>query len=201
MSNDTTSTLVEEATKEDIASFQSYTIRQMDNQLSMESDISQYKMNEISENPLDNRQKHLYVMCFPTLFPTGNFGADHSRSIKLTHAEYIKSRLLNVDSRYRKNAAYVFFLLWEKELRELKCGTLRLSSQNMSAEAMLNNLNNADRDLEANLSTVLQSARGTKPFWFKRKGDLDCMIREFGSPTFFALLVVLNMNLLTLLNI
>ena len=187
VSNDTTSTLVEEATKE-IASFQSYTIQQMDNQLSTESDISQYKMNEIRENPLDNRQKHLDVMCFPTLFPTGNFGADHSRSIKLTHAEYIKSRLLNVDSRYRKNAAYVFFLLWEKELRELKSGiynTLRLSSQNMSAEAMLNNLNNADRDLEANLSTVLQSVRGTKQFWFKCKGDLDCMIREFGSPTFF----------------
>ena len=57
VSNDTTSTLVEEATKEDIASFQSKTIRQLDNQLSTESDISQYKMNEIRENPLDNRQK------------------------------------------------------------------------------------------------------------------------------------------------
>ena len=89
----------------------------MDNQLSTESDISQYKINEIRKNPLDNRQKHLDVMCFPTLFPTGNFGADHSCSIKLSHAEYIKSRLLNVDSRYSKNSAYVF-LLWEKELRE-----------------------------------------------------------------------------------
>ena len=71
VSNDTTSTLVEEATKEDIASFQSYTIRQLDNQLSTESDISQYKMNKIRENPLDNRQKHLDVMCFPTLFQLG----------------------------------------------------------------------------------------------------------------------------------
>ena len=127
-------------------------------------------------------------MCFPTLFPTGNFGADQSRAVKLTNAEYIKSRLLNVDCRYRKNPAYVFFLLWEKELRELKSGiynTLRTSSQNMSAQSMLNMLNNADRELEATLCTVLQSVRGTKQFWFKRKGDVDCMIREFGSPTFF----------------
>uniref|UniRef100_A0A1X7TIE3 Helitron helicase-like domain-containing protein n=1 Tax=Amphimedon queenslandica TaxID=400682 RepID=A0A1X7TIE3_AMPQE len=142
-------------------------------------------MNEIRENPLDNCQKHLDVMCFPTLFPTENFGADHSRAVKLTNAEYIKSQLLNVDSKYRKNPAYVFFLLWEQELRELKSGiynTLRTSSQNMSAQAMLNMLNNADRELEASLCTVLQSVRGTKQFWFKRKGDVDCMI---GSPTFF----------------
>ena len=48
----------------------------------------------------------------------------------------------------------------------------------MSAQSMLNMLNNADRELEASLCTVLQSVRGTKQFWFKRiKGDVDCMIR------------------------
>uniref|UniRef100_A0A1X7VBT6 Helitron helicase-like domain-containing protein n=1 Tax=Amphimedon queenslandica TaxID=400682 RepID=A0A1X7VBT6_AMPQE len=122
-------------------------------------------------------------MCFPTLFPTGNFGANYSHTVKLTNAEYIKSRLLNVDSRYRKNPAYVFLLLREKELRELKSGiynTLRISSQT----CMLTMLNNADRELEASLCTALQSVPGTKQFRFKRKGDVDC-IREFGSPTFF----------------
>uniref|UniRef100_A0A1X7ULX3 Helitron helicase-like domain-containing protein n=1 Tax=Amphimedon queenslandica TaxID=400682 RepID=A0A1X7ULX3_AMPQE len=117
-------------------------------------------------------------MGFPTLYPTKNFGANHSRAVKLTNAEYIKSRLLNVESRYRKKPVYVFFLLWEKDLRELKIGiynTLRTCSQNMSAQAMLNMLNNVDRELEASLCTVLHSARGTKQFWFKRKGDVDCM--------------------------
>ena len=32
---------------------------------------------------------------------------------------------------------------------------------------------------------MLQSIRGTKQYWFMRKSDLDCMVREWGSPTFF----------------
>uniref|UniRef100_A0A1X7VK44 Uncharacterized protein n=1 Tax=Amphimedon queenslandica TaxID=400682 RepID=A0A1X7VK44_AMPQE len=96
-------------------------------------------MNEIRKNPLDNRQKHLDVMSFPILRLSGNFCANQSRAVKLTNAEYIKCRLLNVDWRYTKNSQNVFFLVWEKELSELKCGiynTLRTRSHKMSAQAM-----------------------------------------------------------------
>ena len=41
-------------------------------------------------------------------------------------SEYAKSRLLNNDSRFRKEAPYVFFLLWQKELRELSAGIYNL---------------------------------------------------------------------------
>ena len=54
VSNNTTSTLIKEATPEDIASFQLYTIRGLDDKLSTESDVSQYKMNHIRENPIDS---------------------------------------------------------------------------------------------------------------------------------------------------
>ena len=66
--NNTSSKMLEKATKEDIAGFQSYTIRNMYTKLSTESDIDQFKLLNIKENPLDNRQKYLDVMCFPTLF-------------------------------------------------------------------------------------------------------------------------------------
>ena len=46
-------------------------------------------------------------------------------------------------------------------------------------------INSADAGIEANLSTVLQSVRGTKQFWFRQKGDVLAMIREFGCPTLF----------------
>ena len=85
--------------------------------LSTESDIDQFKLLNIKENPLDNRQKYLDVMCFPTLFADG--GEYHDREVKLTASEYAKSRLLNKDARYRKNPQYVFYLLWQKELRDL----------------------------------------------------------------------------------
>ena len=52
-------------------------------------------MLSVKEDALDNRQQYLDVMCFPVLFPTGKFGEHHPREVKLSHSEYIKSRLLN----------------------------------------------------------------------------------------------------------
>ena len=37
----------------------------------------------------------------------------------------------------------------------------------------------------SNLSTILQPVRGTNQYWYKVKGELKCMFREWGSPTFF----------------
>ena len=117
VSNTATTSMLEKATKDDVAAFQAFTIRNLDNKLSHTSDIEQYKLLSVREDPIDNRQQHLDVMCFPVLFPTGRFGEFHPRQEKLSHSEYIKLRLLNKDSRFRKDAQYVFYLLWQKEMR------------------------------------------------------------------------------------
>ena len=69
-----TSAMLEKASENKIAGFQSFTIRNLDNKLPGESDIEQYKVLSVKEDPLDNQQWHLDVMCFPVLFPTGEFG-------------------------------------------------------------------------------------------------------------------------------
>ena len=94
----------------------------MDESLPLGSDLEHYKMLKIEEPALDNRLKYLDVMCFPYLFPSGRYGEFHPREIKLTFCEYVKSRLLNKNSRYRKNPKFVFYYLWQKELRELSSG-------------------------------------------------------------------------------
>ena len=128
-------------------------------------------------------------MCFPVLFPTGKFGEFHPRQEKLSHSEYIKSRLLNKDSRFRKAPQYVFYLLWQKEMRELSAGVYNLLKTTrrhaMSVGIFLDNVEASNEHLEANLSTMLQSVRGTKQYWFLRQSELKCMIREWGSPTLF----------------
>ena len=68
--DNTSSTMIEKATKEDIAMFQSYTIRSLDQQHSITADIDQYKMLNVKEKPLNSRQEYLDVMCFPNLFPS-----------------------------------------------------------------------------------------------------------------------------------
>ena len=105
----------------------------------------------------------------------------------ISHSEYIKSRLLNVDSHFRKDPQYMFYLLWQKEMQELSAGVYNLlkctRTQPMSVSTLLNRIQVFDEHLEANLYTMLQSVRDTKQYWFIRQSELRCMILEWGSPT------------------
>ena len=47
VAGDTTSTMLEKATDDDIAGFQAYTIRNLDNRLCSKSDIEQYKVMNV----------------------------------------------------------------------------------------------------------------------------------------------------------
>ena len=128
-------------------------------------------------------------MCFPVLFPDGKFGKYHPRQRKLSHAEYDKSRLLNKDPRFRKDPQYIFFLMWQKEMRELAAGVYNLMQSSRTAPTSVKNLlhqvQTSSDQLEANLSTMLQTVRGTKQYWFRKKGELLCIVREAGPPTLF----------------
>ena len=118
--NSANSKVLEKATSEDIASFQSYTIT---NLLAVQSDIDQFVAKSVKEDPISNKQQYLDVICFPGLFLTSTFGEYHPWQSKLGFSEYVKSRLVNKDDRFRKNAQYVFYLLWQKEMRQLGCTT------------------------------------------------------------------------------
>ena len=63
--NSATNTMLDKADDSDIAGFQAFTIRNLENKLSTESDIEQYKLMNIKEDPIHNRQQHLDAMCFP----------------------------------------------------------------------------------------------------------------------------------------
>ena len=177
------------ASAEDVSSFQAYTIRRLDQKQSSLSDTEHYKLMNVKEDALNNKLKHLDVLCFPTLFPTGNFGESHARSVPISVSEFGKSRLLNRDSRFRKDFQYVFFLLWQKEMRELAAGVYNLMKGTrqhaLPVGEFMDRLSASDEDVEANLSTVFTSMRGSKQYWFLRKSELQCMLREYGPPTLF----------------
>ena len=74
-------------------------------------------------------------------------------------------------------------------MRELSAGVYNVlkshSARPMSAGNIMSKLNANDQQLEANLSTMLQTVRGTKQYWFTKQSKLRCMVREFGTPTLF----------------
>ena len=86
VANNTSSKMLDKATKQDIDSFQAFTIRDLDSKLSSEPDIEQYKLLGVKEDPLDSRQQHLDVMCFPILFPNGKFGKYDKREKEISHS-------------------------------------------------------------------------------------------------------------------
>ena len=143
------------------AAFQSYTIRNLNRKAPTESDIEQFKLVNVREKLIDNRLKFLDVMCFPVLFPNGQFGKYHDREVSLSHSEYVKSRLYNRDTRFRKDSQYVFYLLHEKEMREIATGVCNLlkrtKSRPMSVDQLLSKVQSSDEHLESNLSTILQT--------------------------------------------
>jgi len=110
--SDTSSKLLEKSSEQDMLALDHYTIRQIYESTPIQNDIDHYKMLTIMEPALDNRLKYLDVMYFPALFPTGEFGQNHPREVKLTFSEYVKSRLLNQDSRFCKSPEFVFYCLW-----------------------------------------------------------------------------------------
>ena len=86
--------------------------------------------------------------------------------MKISSSEYAKSRLLNKDSRFWKDSQYVFFLLWQRELRQLLAGVhnlmKRTEQQQMSVQLFLDKVAQSDEFVEANVSTIFKSIRGTK---------------------------------------
>ena len=184
-----TEPMLEKATSSEVADMQSYTIRNFNRLAPKGTDIEQYKMLSVKQNPIDNRLKYLDVMCFPVLFPNGEFGRYHEREVSLSHAEYTKCRLWNRDSRFRKDSQYVFFLLHQKEMREVAAGVYNLlkktKSRPMAVDQLLSKVQSSDQYLESNLTTMLQQVRGTQQYWFTRQSEVKCMIREYGPPTLF----------------
>ena len=147
----TTSTMLVKAAENDLSTFQSYTIRNLDNKLSCTSDIEQYMLLNIQESPLDNRQKYLDVMCFPILFPIETFGQFHPREVKLYQSKYIKSRLLNKDP--RKIHSVYFSCCGRKNCKrylQVYINVLKSSkSKPFSVGMLLKKIKNSDNYLEA----------------------------------------------------
>ena len=104
--------------EDDVSSYQWYTIRKLNQKEPNIPDTDQYKLSSVKEDALSNTLKHLDVMSFPTLFPSGRFGEGYERDVKLTSSKYVKSCLLHKDSS--------FYLLWQKEMGQLAAGVCNL---------------------------------------------------------------------------
>ena len=124
---------------------------------------------------------------------TKQFIGDDIEQYKLMNVqeEPIDSQVSLAEQRllFQEKPSLAFYLLWYKELREVSAGMYNLlkshKARPMSASSLINRRQLNDELLETNLSTMLQTVRGTTQFWFKKQSKLRCMVCDFDTPTLF----------------
>ena len=135
---------------------------------------------------------YLEEKLFPALFPYGVGGYLSSCLLKnhnIGFANYVKSRILSANNKFRKDPFYVFFLLLVKEMIEMrrseqtffrkasKVQDLTASKvKQISTEFLLRN---------NNIFRSFKSLRGTSMYFEDVKKRLMATIRQNGSPTLF----------------
>ena len=65
-------------------------------------------------------EKNYDVDAFPTFHPSGKFGLNQPRKIKISDQEYFAQRILNKDARFRNSKKYLFSAVYRIERKQLE---------------------------------------------------------------------------------
>ena len=114
------------------------------------------------------------------------------RDTDMGFANYIKSRLLSADDKFRKDPSYVFFLLLVKELVDMK----RSKQTYFRKASKIPSLTpKAVQDISKeylyrydNAYTTFKTMRGTAMYYQDIKKKLMATLRQKGAPTLFTTL-------------
>ena len=141
----------------------------------------------LSENLFDT---DLDIKAFPELFPTGKYGMrDVRRAVSISTTDYLRSRLLNRNPKFRLNLNYLFHCFHVQEISNMTHSVghmLRSVTGNaLSARSMLDRLKAKDADIAGKMFSIMANMRGTKEYFSKLAMNVKWLIRELGPPTLF----------------
>jgi len=79
-----------------------------------------YQLSKVSGQSSDAFDNDLDLMAYPELFPTEQNGMrDARRNVKIGTSDYIKSRLMNADPKFRLNINYLFHCFQTQEISNM----------------------------------------------------------------------------------
>ncbi|RXN36942.1 replicase helicase endonuclease [Labeo rohita] len=136
----------------------------------------------------------LEAMAFPVQFCTGQNTIDEAREVALSPSMYFNARLFCVDSRFAKDQSYLFFAQFVTETHmarnsmsiQLRKGKPVTRDGRRISNKLLQDDLEVERLVHSRDATrFMQPLRGTPSYWEKTLRDLQAMIRQLGTPTFF----------------
>ena len=141
-----------------------------------------------------NWQSDLFLeeKLFPQLFPYGIGGFLSSNMLKnnnMGFSNYIKSRMLSADPKFRNDPSYVFFLLLVKELTNMKRSEqtfFRKASRipNLTAKSV-QKISKENLYRYNNAFKTFKTCRGTTMYYSDTKKKLMATLRQKGTPSLF----------------
>ena len=116
------------------------------------------------------------VKAFPSLHPSGKYGADFDREDKLTASKYANQRLLNKDNRFANDPSYIFASQQRIETENIE-GQIDISFQKGKIEKKGDSVKVlSDHDAYS----VFKKIKGTPKFWQNARNDLLAMLNHLG---------------------
>ena len=145
----------------------------------------------------ENWENDIYLeeKLFPALFPYGIGGFLSTNMLTRSNmgfSNYVKSRILSVDPKFRNDIFYVLFLLLVKEMVDIKRSektVFRKATKVPHLNASLVKEISKDNLMRNNSAyTAFKTIRGTSMYYEDKKKELMAYIRQLGAPTVFCTL-------------
>jgi len=149
-----------------------------------------YQMDKVHGQSSDLFDAELDLKAFPELFPTGEHGLkDSNRTVKIGTSDYIKSRLLHKNPKFRLNINYLFHCFQVQEVSNM-CHSIghmlrTVTGKSLTAQAFAERLRNRDGEVQSKMFSMMANLRGSKEYFVKLGMDLKWMIKRLGPPTLF----------------
>ena len=169
--------------------YESFTIQPISNEFPADMMID-YQLDKVHSQSVNFFESDLDLKAFPELFPTGENGMrDARRKVKIGTSEYLKSRLLNKNPKFRLNINYLFHSFQIQEIsymchsvgHMLRCVTGR----QMTAQQFYERLKEKDGETQSKMFALMANLRGSKEYFSKLSMQIKWMIRNLGPPTLF----------------
>ena len=178
---------LDEATKSFL--YEHYTIQPLSADYPADA-IIDYQLKKVNGQSANIFDTNLDIMAYPELFPTGCNGIkDSVREVKIGTSDYIKSRLLNRDPKFRLNISYLFHCFQTQEVSNM-CHSVghmlrTVTGKSLTARELHDRLQARDGEMQSKMFTLLANLRGSKEYFAKLGMEIQWMIKQLGPPTLF----------------
>ena len=160
--------------------------------------ISQLELPSIRRTPLNefNRSQALFSLAFPTLYPDGQADFVEPRLRSITYQDYIEHAMRTQDGRFARHPTWrfvAFNTLMRRQARShsgfFAVQQSKLGGRELTHEDVREAFKNPDSDEAQRLITSIArhsvQLRGTRPFWNRRRQDLEAYAHNLRCPGAF----------------